>query len=97
MNNPRDMITLQNALWLNREQWSNQQTPISNWGSDPASLRVYWGWNEVPVDRKIDDPSNWDAIFIKLPAGLCPSRGDSVSCLINGAQMQVTPLLHHTR
>jgi hypothetical protein len=90
MNNPKDMIELQNALWFNREKWSNQQIPSSSWNDhDPASQRVYWGWNEVPVDRSVmDDNQNWDAIFIKLPAAI-----PSSSQLNNGASWQLEDTL----
>jgi len=92
LNNPRDMIQLQNALWRSRFDWSNQQIPRSSWDKDPyaASQRVYWGWNEVPVNRTVmDDSQNWDAVVIKLPAAVCPGAvkwGDSVSCLSMEAQ-----------
>merc|ERR1711971_213307 len=46
--------------------------------------------NEVPIDRNIaEDPANWDAVVIKLPAAICDDTtgagslgaGDSLSCL----------------
>jgi hypothetical protein len=90
--NPRDMINLQNALWWRRNEWSNQQAPLSQWQVDnPASNRIYWGWNEVPVDRPMmNDPNNWDAIVIKLPASLgnkIGSNDDSVVDLKPAAQL----------
>jgi hypothetical protein len=92
LNNPRDMIQLQNALWYKRYEWSNELLPSSSWNSNDApSLRPYWGWNEAPVAGNLmDDPSNWDAIFIKLPAAICGGHDkDSVTCLKNGAQQQL--------
>jgi hypothetical protein len=90
MNNPRDMIQLQNALWTSRFDWSNQEIPRSSWDQQPgsASQRVYWGWNEVPVARSVvDDSQNWDAIFIKLPAAVCNGASeDSVRCLSHDTQ-----------
>ncbi len=48
MNNPRPMITLQNALWVYREEWcdSSSEEP-----KDPNSFDHYWGWNEIPFSR----------------------------------------------
>jgi len=95
MSNPRDMINLQNALWFRRFDWHNQKSPASNWQGtkSPGSDRSYWGWNEVPVDRALmNDPGNWDAIVIKLPASLCGhvgSNDDTVGCLTNGAHVQL--------
>merc|ERR1712072_489121 len=66
MNNPRDMINLQNALWQAHTRWLNGMAP--QWGTTPSP---YWGWNEVPVTREIVDSAKWwDAVMIKLPAGL---------------------------
>ena len=93
MNNPKDMIQLQNTLWKNRLQWSNQEIPQSSWSGDPASpsQRVYWGWNEVPVDRSVmDDSQNWDAVFIKLPSAICGGgAADSVNFLSAGAKQDL--------
>jgi len=93
VNNPRDMIQLQNAMWYRRQQWSNQMLPSSSWNAnDATSLRPYWGWNEVPVTGSaMDNPANWDAIFVKLPAAICGGHGkaDSVTCLSDGAQRQL--------
>lgn len=88
-NNLRDMIKVSNALYWSRLDWSNQKVPGSQWGTDPASLRLYWGWNEIPSDRvKLTNPHNWDTIMIKLPAAICGGDGvdDSVWCLSDGAQ-----------
>jgi hypothetical protein len=93
VNNPRDMIQLQNQMWWKREEWSNQMLPSTQWNSKwEPSLRTYWGWNEVPVTGSdMDDPSNWDAIYIKLPAAICGGNGnaDSVNCLKDGAHRQL--------
>jgi len=95
MSNPRDIINLQNALWWRRYDWSNQKLPMSNWqgGKNPTSNRPYWGWNEVPVDRTMmNDPGNWDAVIIKLPASACGKIGsndDSITCLSQSAQVQL--------
>jgi len=101
VNNPRDMIGLANAVYAFRERWSNQLFPKSNWqDSDPASQRVYWGWNEVPVSRKaMDNPGNWDAIFLKLPAAICGHDGsdDSVQCLSASGQQALESELERFR
>ena len=92
VNNPRDMIELQNAMFYQAGEWSNQLEPTSHWNSgNPTSMRPYWGWNEVPVTGDaMDDPANWDAIVIKLPAAICEGqRFDSVRCLSPGAQEQL--------
>jgi len=73
VNNPRDMIKLQNALFWRVSEWNDGSMPFARWGdgSDPASQRPYWGWNEIPVDKAaVSDPLNWDAVMIKLPAML---------------------------
>ena len=92
MNNPRDMIELQNAIFYHRENWSNQMLPTSSWSNyDASTLRTYWGWNEVPVNGKdMDNPANWDAIFMKLPAAICGGhKPDSVNCMSNAAHQQL--------
>jgi hypothetical protein len=90
VNNPRDMINLQNSLWRKKLEWSSQVMPKSDWqNGDAASQRVYWGWNEIPVARAdMDAPKNWDAIIIKLPGAICGGDGknDTASCLSAGAQ-----------
>lgn len=88
MNNPRDMIQLQNALYWARADWSNQLTPETHWSKDPLSTRIYWGWNEIPMDRmSLIEPANHDATMIKLPASLCGNGGgdDTLGCLTGGA------------
>ena len=92
VNNPRDMIELQNALYYHRYQWSNQMLPSSHWNDyATTTLRMYWGWNEVPVSQTdMDNRNNWDAIFIRLPAAVCGGKSnDSVQCLEQGAQHQL--------
>lgn len=67
LNNPRPMITLQNALWQYRNDWcnGNSQPP------DPNSPTHYWGWNEIPFSKvMINDPKNWTCFVIVLPPGL---------------------------
>jgi hypothetical protein len=88
VNNPRDMINLQNEIYWAREDWSNQLTPETHFSKDPQSTRIYWGWNEIPMDRKsLIDPANHDATMLKLPASLCGNGGgdDSLKCLSSGA------------
>jgi len=91
VNNPRDLIGLQNAFYKFREDWSNQLAPKSNWDTaNPQSLRYYWGWNEIPVDRtKVSKSSNHAAIFVKLPAAICGGMGgdDSIACLSAGGKL----------
>lgn len=89
VNNPRDMIALQNQFWWRRFDWNNQLTPKSDWNDDPASHRIYWGWNEIPA-RKVDitNPANRDAMMVKLPAGICGDGGwnDKIPCLGDGGE-----------
>jgi len=87
-NNVRDMIQIQNALYWARADWSNQRTPQTYWSKDPQSTRIYWGWNEIPMDREsLIDPANHDATMIKLPASVCGNGGgdDTLWCLTDGA------------
>lgn len=93
VSNPRDLINMQNQLYWNREQWNNQMVPSSDWSQQtPSEMRKYWGWNEIPVDRNIaEDPQNWDAVVIKLPAAICDDTqgtgglggADTLQCLGN--------------
>ena len=84
-NNPRDMIGLQNALYFASFDWNNFLIPQAGYDwNTPASWRGWWGWNEVPVSRAtMDDPTNWDAIVIKLPPAICGHDGadDMLHCL----------------
>jgi len=92
VNNPRDLINLQNALYWQRDQWNNQQIPESDWSQGSSEeIRKYWGWNEIPVAKWIvDDAHQWDAIIIKLPADVCgDGKEDQPHCLNNDAQAQL--------
>jgi len=93
------MIKIQNAIYSQKHDWSNQMVPTSKWDDYKAtSLRPYWGWNEVPVDgASMDNPQNWDAIYIKLPAAVCGGgTKDSVTCLSSGAAQQLEwDLMHY--
>jgi len=87
VSNLRDMINMQNQIFWSRYEWSSQQEPQSQWGTDGPSNRNYWGWNEIPMPtQKITNPRNWDAIVIKLPAAICGDNGqyDTVQCLLDG-------------
>ena len=65
MNNPRPMITLQNALWKYREEWCDND---SDQPKDPNRFDHYWGWNEIPFSRvQIKDPDNCTCFIIVLP------------------------------
>jgi len=102
VNNPRDMITLQNAIWEAKYDWSNQLLPRADWQThQPASQRYYWGWNEIPVDGSVmNNPANWDSLVIKLPAAICGGNGgkDEVSCLSPSAQEDLeSQLMWHER
>ena len=83
--NVRDMINLQNWIYFDRLKWSNQTVPITDWTSRPPdSLRAFWGWNEIPVDRLVvSNRANWDAVVIKLPAQACPNNASAatLSCV----------------
>jgi len=69
VNNPRDMIKLQNELFWRREEWNWGTIPWARWDDSAEAQRPYWGWNEIPVDSKaVSDPLNWDAVVLKLPA-----------------------------
>jgi len=93
VNNPRDMINLQNALYAQRQIWNNQLVPTSSWDTgSSAEDRKYWGWNEVPADASfLTDPTNWDTVFVKLPGDICGSGGstDTVGCLSDDAKVNL--------
>jgi len=77
MNNPTDMIALQNQIYVYRDKWWDFTDPIPDYsgGPTPDALRPYQGWNEIPVDESIvNDPNNWDTLAIGLPAGICWSQ-----------------------
>jgi hypothetical protein len=89
VNNARDLINLQNAIWWKRTDWNNQKSPMGDYvnSDDYVRWRRYWGWNEVPVPRtKIQNPLNWDAVVIYLPAGSCRDGMDTPECLSSGSQ-----------
>ena len=45
---------------------------------------------QVPVaGSEMDNPANWDAIYIKLPAAACGGGKDSVQCLSSAAAQQL--------
>jgi len=68
VNNPRDMILLQNHLYWKRADWLSNVKPDIN-VQDSSDIR-YWGWNEIPVEASVpNDVKSWDAMAIKLPAG----------------------------
>jgi len=86
VNNIKDMILMQNALYDAANDWNNQMVPQSNWGNgDDQQDRIYWGWNEIPVATKlVEDPKTWDSIIIKLPANICSNYDgmyDTPDCL----------------
>lgn len=69
MNNFRDTIRLQNALFWRWQDWSDNSFPWAMWDQSSEARRPYWGWSEIPVTADIiADPKNWDSLFIKLPA-----------------------------
>jgi len=73
VNNPRDMINMQNEIYWARREWNDASTPETDQDSStPEEQRRYWGWNEVPVSRsQALDPNNWNTAMISLPAGIC--------------------------
>jgi hypothetical protein len=99
MNNPTDMIKLQNQIYWKRQEWNNQLVPKADYSAkDAASNRNFWGWNEIPVDRTIvADRSNWDAVIIKLPAAACGGSGDndSLSCMDSKYHDQLETQIPH--
>lgn len=88
VNNLRDMISLQNAIWYRRWWWANQEAPKTNWqAGDPNSMWAYWGWNEIPTDlNSLRTAENHQAIFVHLPSSICGNGGgdDSIWCLGDG-------------
>ena len=82
-----DLVSLQNGLWFSRAEWWNGLIPFASkndWNqgpNNPGVQKLYWGWNEIPVQRSIDQRKNWAAMLIKLPAGaknLGSLNGDAV-------------------
>jgi len=79
VNNPRDLIKMSNTIYS-----------YAAWGTGdgfpkPGTQAAYnWGWNEIPLDRlTLNDPNNWDAVLIHLPAEICGAGGneDKAECL----------------
>ena len=49
VNNIRDMINLQNAIYFTRDFWNNNLAPYRDLNDDSGFTEgIYWGWNEVP-------------------------------------------------
>lgn len=58
VNNPGDMISLQNELYYRYPDWCNC-----------TDNRTYWGWNELPLQKNIvDDAAHVDALIFNLPS-----------------------------
>lgn len=58
VNNPGDMISLQNALYYRYPDWCNCK-----------DNKTYWGWNELPLQKNIlDNAANVDALIFNLPS-----------------------------
>jgi len=69
--------------------WNWGTVPFARWGdgSDPASQRPFWGWNEIPVDSaSASDPANWDAVMLKLPAMLEGDGSQDRLAMLNWGQ-----------
>jgi len=101
VNNPRDMINLQNQLWDQRKDYLDFKTPISsNKVKNQDKFRRFWGWNEVPMNQHdINNPENWDAVIIILPAMYCNfdngdyysgAKKDYLNCKTAPKQLQET-------
>jgi len=62
MNNPRDMINLQNMIYWKRYWWSNQLAPASSWdNNNAASLRPEYELQRCCHDKVACSPvSRWD-------------------------------------
>jgi hypothetical protein len=90
VNNPKDMIAMQNAMYARRHDWNNGKAPSLDTHGD-ALARRYWGWNEVPVSAKLtSDPTNTCAYMIKLPANICSRhKPDAIDCLGKEQQSQL--------
>jgi len=98
VNNPRDMIQIQNAMWWFKDTWNNLYVPQSLKLDEyhPEAQRRYWGWNEVPVSNtQVLNASHWDAVFIKLPPSACGDSGkqDKMSCLTSPAALRLESLI----
>lgn len=96
VNNPRDMINLQNWMFWKRTYWSSEDVPYADYFhyTNYGWTRRYWGWNEVPVSRAIQTPQNWDAIVVLLPAFTCGGKNlDIIDCLDGDALSNLDSLL----
>merc|ERR1711903_160487 len=73
VNNIRDMINLQNAIYFTRDFWNNNLAPYRDLNDDSGFTEgIYWGWNEVPVSVDVDtEPSLVTTYVISLPPGNC--------------------------
>jgi hypothetical protein len=94
VNNPRDMSLLQNHFYWKRADWlSSNSGP--NIDVNDNKDKHYWGWNEVPVEASV--PNNvrlWDAIAIKLPAGM-PSPSGLGGTAVADLEAQLGNYLDH--
>ena len=65
------MLNLQNYLYIERKQYI--LGCLSNPNDVATCLRTYWGWNEIPLNIKLDDgtdaKANVDTLSIYLPLG----------------------------
>uniref|UniRef100_A0A0K6S6T8 Transmembrane protein n=1 Tax=Chromera velia CCMP2878 TaxID=1169474 RepID=A0A0K6S6T8_9ALVE len=59
-------VQLQNQIFWN-VPWAHDDKMASGYNSH--GVKLWWGYSEVPVPRGFDDPSRWDAVALKLPAG----------------------------
>lgn len=94
VNNPADMIKMQNQFYWQKQWWSNQKAPQTKWDNgDVYSLRAYWGWNEVPLDMAAARNLQLrEAVVIKLPAAICNGGAggdDTIACLGYGQQQNL--------
>jgi hypothetical protein len=86
VDNTKDLVRLQNAIWRARGQWWNGLVPRPPANkrslSKAAAQPYYWGWNEVPLKKKFDNSSNWTSIVIKLLSQPADSSGRICSRLL---------------
>lgn len=84
-NNIKDMINLQNNLYWSKDTW------FASGEKGDRGPSGMWGWNEVPMPRTgsggITNPTNWDAVVIKMPLYVCKSNGgnDHLGCISSTA------------
>ena len=61
VNNPKDLINLQNSLYLNRSQYMTKKDKLP---------QNYWGWNEIPsLNSYWNDKGNIRGSIVSLPLG----------------------------